>query len=103
MSKFVKGAVVLLATAALGYGIATYPRGPVADQPDRDLYLKQLENNDRVPPQIQADYTRRSQAIVSELWVAGGGGTLLALLYAFVVQARSTSDLGGKPAGHREL
>ena len=111
MSRFVPLTTALLAVAALGYGIATIPRETVPSQPDRAPHLQQLTSDDRVPVQIQADYAARNQAITSQLWMAGGGGTLLALLYALLVQApaaRNRTDAErltatAKPAGDRDL
>ena len=99
MIKSLWGFVALLGTAALGFGIATYPAGPIAVQPDRSLYLKQLGDDDRVPPQIQEDYARRNRAIASQLWMAGGLGTLAAMIVAFRLEAQRAGRPGGRLAG----
>jgi len=100
---------LLLALLLLGFGAATYSdRIPQVEQANRDLYLKQLANDDNVPRQIQADYARRNRVIASSLCFAGGGAVLVGLLYIQMIRPRSgkhrlEGSMPPKPFAMRDL
>ena len=77
--------LLLVVLAVSGMALVThYNVGPETEQ-RRDLYLKQLQNDDSVPQQIRADYTRRNTAIF--------GGVALWLTVATFLYYRDIQNL----------
>ncbi len=100
ISKIAALAMVIGLVAVLVMGIAThFDRGPLADQNKRDLYLRQLENNDDVPRLIREDQNHRNNDIKSQMLISGSGAAFLFLIYYGVI--RRSSPL--KPVGSPEL
>ena len=59
-------------------GLFTYAdKGPLAQTVSRDLYLKQLDNNDAVPGQIDQEYAHRRNETRSQTLMYCGSGLML--------------------------
>ena len=76
--------IVLVVLALAGMGTAAQFDSGAPTEERRDVYLRQLGNDDGVPQQIRADYTHRNTALAAAgaLWVALAGG-----LYAREIRA----------------
>ena len=104
---FLIGAIVLG-----GLGMSTYvDNGPPAQTVNRDLYLKQLADDDAVPRQIDREYAHRQNEARSLMLLSGAAGLVLAgtLGLNFVTRrAQQRQGLAGgvapaKPARSPEL
>ena len=96
MARFIVLVVLLL----VGVGFAAqFDGGPPAEA-RRDLYLRQLGDDDRVAPQIRADYTARNtgMALAGGLWVALAGGLYSREIRSAIARVRTSRRHVGSAA-----
>ena len=90
--------VVLMVAALFTYA----DKGPMARPVNRDLYLRQLENNDAVPGKIAHEYAQRQNYQTFEMLMALSGCFLVGSV-AFYRYASRPDAGAAKPVGPAEL
>ena len=90
--------IVLMMAALFTYA----GKGPMARPVNRDLYLRQLKDNDAVPQQITHDYAQRQNYQTVQMLMALSGCFFLGSV-AFFRFTNRPQVVAGKPVGSAEL